>query len=142
MYEKVRKMSPELFGSWAKESWEQITRLSSVSRQIMKATVLSEKMGTAEFKEHAWDSFKASVKEMLPEMRKARDYAQAYEREQAAARGEMLRREEETAREAGGERDEHSGQGKARGAEACRAGHDERVPENREDRAGDDQQEL
>ena len=99
MYEKVRKMSPELFGSWAKESWEQITRLSSVSRQIMKATVLSEKMETAEFKEHAWDSFKASVKEMLPEMRKARDYAQAYEREQAAAREEMLRREEETARE-------------------------------------------
>ena len=99
MYEKVRKMSPELFGSWAKESWEQITRLSSVSRQIMKATVLSEKMETAEFKEHAWDSFKAGVKEMLPEMRKARDYAQAYEREQAAAREEMLRREEETARE-------------------------------------------
>lgn len=99
MYEKVRKMSPELFGSWAKESWEQITRLSSVSRQIMKATVLSEKMETAEFKEHAWDSFKAGVKEMLPEMRKARDYAQAYEREQTAAREEMLRREEETARE-------------------------------------------
>ena len=99
MYEKVRKMSPELFGSWAKESWEQITRLSSVSRQIMKATVLSEKMETAEFKEHAWDSFKEGVKEMLPEMRKARDYAQAYEREQTAAREELLRREEETARE-------------------------------------------
>ena len=43
---------------------------------------------------------------------------------------------------AGGEHDEHSGQGKARGAEACCAGHDERVPENRQDRAGDDRQEL
>ena len=99
MYAKVHKMAPELFGTWAKESWEQITRLSSVSRQIMKATVLSEKMETAEFKEHAWDSFKAGVKEMRPELRKARDYAQEMEREQAAAREEMLRREEETARE-------------------------------------------
>ena len=102
LYSQMRDAAPELFPAQKTEAWLQIMQLSTVSRRIAKAEILTAETRSSNpqyFKDNAWETFKAGVLELKPRMRDARDYAQAYEREQASAREEMLRREEETARE-------------------------------------------
>ena len=102
LYSQMRDAAPELFPAQKTEAWQQIMQLSTVSRRIAKAEILTAETRSSNpqyFKDNAWETFKAGVLELKPRMRDARDYAQAYEREQTAAREEMLRREEETARE-------------------------------------------
>ena len=102
LYSQMRDAAPELFPAQKTEAWQQIMQLSTVSRRIAKAEILTAETRSSNpqyFKDNAWETFKAGVLELKPRMRDARDYAQAYEREQASAREEMLRREEETARE-------------------------------------------
>ena len=102
LYSKMRDAAPELFPAQKTEAWQQIMQLSTVSRRIAKAEILTAETKSSNpqyFKDNAWETFKAGVLELKPRMREAKEYAQAYEREQTAAREEMLRREEETARE-------------------------------------------
>ena len=102
LYSQMRNAAPELFPAQKTEAWQQIMQLSTVSRRIAKAEILTAETRSSNpqyFKDNAWETFKAGVLELKPRMRDARDYAQAYEREQTATREEMLRREEETARE-------------------------------------------
>lgn len=102
LYSQMRAAAPELFPAQKTEAWQQIMQLSTVSRRIAKAEILTAETRSSNpqyFKDNAWETFKAKVLELKPKMRDARDYAQAYDREQTAAREEMLRREEETARE-------------------------------------------
>ena len=102
LYSQMRDAAPELFPAQKTEAWQQIMQLSTVSRRIAKAEILTAETRSSNpqyFKDNAWETFKAGVLELKPRMRDARDYAQEMEREQASAREEMLRREEETARE-------------------------------------------
>ena len=102
LYSQMRIAAPELFPAQKTEAWQQIMQLSTVSRRIAKAEILTAETRSSNpqyFKDNAWEAFKATVLEMKPKMREAKEHAQAYERDQAAAREEMLRREEETARE-------------------------------------------
>lgn len=111
LYSQMRDAAPELFPAQKTEVWQQIMQLSTVSRRIAKAEILTAETRSSNpqyFKDNAWERFKAKVLELKPKMRDARDYAQAYEREQAAAREEMLRREEETAREDAKRREEEA----------------------------------
>lgn len=102
LYSQMRAAAPELFPLQKAEAWQQIMQLSTVSRRIAKAEILTAETKSSNpqyFKDAAWETFKAKVLELKPKMREAKEHVQAYERDQAAAREEMLRREEETARE-------------------------------------------
>ena len=102
LYAELLEAAPELVQRPKREAWQQIMHISSLSRRIAKAEALAAESNSSNpkyFKDKAREAFVDRVMNLKPKMRDARDYAQAYEREQAAAREEMLRREEETARE-------------------------------------------
>ena len=102
LYAKLHDKAPELFPSQKAEAWQQIMQISTVNRRIAKAEILDKERRSSDpqyFKDKVYERFNATLQKIMPQLKQAREYAQSYQREQDAAREELLRREAETARE-------------------------------------------
>ena len=102
LYAKLHDKAPELFPSQKAEAWQQIMQISTVNRRIAKAEILDKERRSSDpqyFKDKAYERFNATLQKIMPQLKQAREYAQSYQREQDAAREELIRREAETARE-------------------------------------------
>ena len=95
-YEMLSEEYPELLPPEIDNPAKQIMRVDSVVRRIAKANILNAEAESANpkaFRQKAWEKFTAGVKELVPALRDARQYAEDYRQEEA----ELARQAEERA---------------------------------------------